>query len=230
MFSHFDFLAIWHALPYLLTEGLIFTIKLTLVAGCAGLLLGTAIALMRLSGNKVLAMLGTAYANLFRAAPLVLGIFAFYVLMPYVGAWVIGSSKPVAVGALLSAYVTFTLFEAAYFSEIVRAGIKSVPHGQVAAAKALGLRYAGVMRFVVLPQAVRRMLPVLLTQFIVLFQDTSLVYVLSLPDFFGLAAKFAQRDNRLVEMYVFIAVAYFVISVILSNGVVVLQKRLATGN
>ncbi|AGU49351.1 putative glutamate/aspartate ABC transporter, permease protein GltK [Variovorax paradoxus B4] len=226
MFSTFDFGAIWHALPYLLLDGLSFSLKLTLVAGAAGLVLGTLIALMRVSSNSVINAIGTAYANLFRAVPLVLGIFSFYVLMPYIGAWVFGAPRPVQVGATLSAYVTFTMFEAAYFSEIVRAGLQSVAPGQAAAARALGMGRSGVMCYVVLPQALRKMLPVLLTQLIVLFQDTSLVYVLSLSDMFGLASKFAQRDNRLVEMYVLVAVVYFVISFVASSGVRALQRKL----
>jgi glutamate/aspartate transport system permease protein len=226
MFSTFDFGAIWQALPYLLLDGLSFSMKLTLVAGAAGLMLGTLIALMRVSSNWVINAIGTSYANLFRAVPLVLGIFSFYVLMPYVGAWVFGVSRPVQVGATLSAYVTFTMFEAAYFSEIVRAGLQSVAPGQAAAARALGMGRSGVMCYVVLPQALRKMLPVLLTQLIVLFQDTSLVYVLSLSDMFGLASKFAQRDNRLVEMYVLVAAVYFVISFGASSGVRALQRKL----
>ncbi len=132
-----------------------------------------------------------------------------------------------AVGAFMSALVTFSLFEAAYFSEIMRAGIQAVPRGQVGAAQALGMRYHQVMGYVVLPQAFRSMTPLLLTQAIVLFQDTSLVYVLSLTDFLGAASKIAQRDGRLVEMYLFAAVVYFVISLAASLLVKQLQKRIA---
>ena len=127
----------------------------------------------------------------------------------------------------MSALVTFTLFEAAYFSEIMRAGIQSIPRGQVSAGYALGLRYWQVMSYVVLPQAFRNMLPVLLTQTIILFQDTSLVYVLSITDFLGAASKIAQRDGRLVEMYLFAAVVYFAISFALSQLVRRLQARTA---
>ena len=115
--------------------------------------------------------------------------------------------------------MTFTLFEAAYFCEIMRAGIQSIPRGQVAAAQALGMSYPQTMGYIVLPQAFRNMMPVLLTQTIILFQDTSLVYVLSITDFLGAASKVAQRDGRLVEMYLFAAVVYFVISFAASQGV-----------
>jgi glutamate/aspartate transport system permease protein len=157
----------------------------------------------------------------------VLVIFWFYFLIPYVGQWVTGASRPIAVGAFTSALVTFTLFEAAYFSEIMRAGIQSIPKGQAAAGYALGLTYRQVMGNIILPQAFRNMLPVLLTQTIVLFQDTSLVYVLSITDFLGAASKVAQRDGRLVEMYLFAAVVYFIISFALSRLVQRLQARTA---
>jgi glutamate/aspartate transport system permease protein len=145
--------------------------------------------------------------------------------MPYIGAWITGANRPVAVGGFTSALVTFILFEAAYFCEIMRAGIQSVPRGQVAAGYALGLTYWQVMGSVVLPQAFRNMAPVLLTQVIVLFQDTSLVYVLSLTDFMGAAVKVAQRDNRLIEMYMFVAVVYFIMSYAASLFVRYLRQR-----
>jgi glutamate/aspartate transport system permease protein len=162
-----------------------------------------------------------------RSLPLVLVIFWFYFLVPYIGQWLTGASRPIRVGAFTSSLVTFIMFEAAYFSEIMRAGIQSISRGQPAAASALGLTYAQSMRYIVLPQAFRNMLPVLLTQTIVLFQDTSLVYVLSIPDFLGAASKVAQRDGRLVEMYLFAAAVYFVISCFASYGVRRLQARIA---
>jgi len=133
----------------------------------------------------------------------------------------------VQVGAFLSSVVTFTLFEAAYYSEIMRAGIQSVSRGQVAAGYALGLDYWQTMAKIVLPQAFRNMLPILLTQTIILFQDTSLVYVLSITDFLGAASKIAQRDGRLVEMYTFVAVVYFVICFFGSLLVKRLQQKIA---
>src|SRR5207253_4861696 len=119
------------------------------------------------------------------------------------------------------------LFEAAYFSEIMRAGIQSIPRGQVAAAQALGMPYWTTMGYIVLPQAFRNMVPVLLTQTIILFQDTSLVYVISVTDFLYAASIVANRDYRLVEMYSFVAVVYFVLSYSLSLLVKQLQNRIA---
>jgi glutamate/aspartate transport system permease protein len=166
-----------------------FTVLLTALATAGGVVLGTLIALMRLSSLPLLPQIGAGYANLMRSLPFVLVIFWFYFLIPYVGQWVTGASAPIAVGAFASALITFTLFEAAYFSEIMRAGIQSIPRGQVAAGYALGLTYWQVMGYIVLPQAFRNMLPVLLTQTIILFQDTSLVYVISITDFLGAASK-----------------------------------------
>jgi len=227
MFSNIDFDVIWQSLPYLFLDGMRFTLMLTALATAGGVIFGTLIAMMRLSGLPVLSQLAAGYTNLMRSLPLVLVIFWFYFLIPYVGQWITGASRPIAVGAFMSALVTFTLFEAAYFSEIMRAGIQSIPRGQVSAGYALGLTYWQVMGNVVLPQAFRNMMPVLLTQTIILFQDTSLVYVLSITDFLGAASKVAQRDGRLVEMYLFAAVVYFIISYAASQLVRRLQTRLA---
>lgn len=227
MFTDFDFSVIFSNLPYLFFDGMRFTLMLTALATVGGVVLGTLIALMRLSGVPGVSHFAAGYTNLMRSLPFVLVIFWFYFLLPYVGQWVIGASRPIAVGAFMSALVTFTLFEAAYFSEIMRAGIQSIPRGQVSAGYALGLRYWQVMSYVILPQAFRNMLPVLLTQTIILFQDTSLVYVLSITDFLGAASKIAQRDGRLVEMYLFAAVVYFAISFALSQLVRRLQARTA---
>jgi glutamate/aspartate transport system permease protein len=227
MFSGYDFDVIQRSLPYLFKEGMVFTVTLTLLAMTGGIILGTILAMMRLSHFKPLSLIAGAYVNLMRSLPLVLVIFWFFFLVPYIAAWISGSPRPIAIGAFWSAVITFTLFEAAYYCEIMRAGIQSIPRGQVAAGQALGLNYRQTMGSVVLPQAFRNMLPVLLTQTIILFQDTSLVYVISATDFLGAAAKIANRDYRLVEMYTFVAVVYFVISFALSYLVKVLQRRIA---
>ncbi|CAB3669071.1 MULTISPECIES: amino acid ABC transporter permease [Achromobacter] len=221
----FDFDVIWAALPYLFKTGMTFTLTLTALAGVMGLALGTLLAMMRLSRFKILSVPAGIYVNVMRSIPLLLVIFWFYFLMPYIAAWVVGSPTPLRVGAFNSAVITFTLFEAAYFCEIMRAGIQSIARGQVSASMALGLNHWQGMRYVVLPQAFRNMLPALLTRIIILFQDTSLVYVLSLTDFLGAAAKIGQRDGRLVELYLFVAVVYFVICFTASRLVKLLEKR-----
>ncbi|WP_284179742.1 ABC transporter permease subunit [Rhabdaerophilum sp. SD176] len=223
----FDFDIILKTLPYLLKEGMAFTLTLTALAAFGGLVLGTLLALMRLSTLPGLALAATGYVNLMRSLPLVLVIFWFYFLVPYIGQAILRTERPVEVGAFASALITFTLFEAAYFSEIMRAGIQSVPKGQLSAGYALGLNYRQVMSYVVVPQALRNMLPVILTQTIVLFQDTSLVYVISITDFLGAASKVAQRDGRLIEMYLFAALVYFLISFLASLLVRRLQARTA---
>ena len=210
-----------------LWNGLKFTLLLTLVAMSVGIVAGTFLALMRLSHNRVLRGFALGYVTVMRSIPLVLVIFWFYFLVPYIAAWIIGANEPVKVGAFSSALITFIMFEAAYYCEIMRSGIQSIPRGQVWAGQALGMNYSQTMAFIVLPQAFRNMIPVLLTQTIVLFQDVSLVYVLSIPDFVGAASKIAQRDGRLVEMYVFVAVVYFVLCYALSFLVKRLQKRVA---
>ena len=227
MFADFDFDVIIRSLPYLFYDGMTFTLMLTAMATCGGVIFGTLLAMMRLSGFVPVSLLAGGYVNLMRSVPLVLVIFWFYFLVPFIGQWVTGASRPIQVGAFASSLVTFTLFEAAYFAEIMRAGIQSIPRGQVGAAQALGMTYLQVMGYIVLPQAFRNMLPVLLTQTIVLFQDTSLVYVLSITDFLGAASKVAQRDGRLVEMYLFAALVYFLMSFAASLLVRRLQRRIA---
>ena len=227
MFSNFDFDVIWRSLPYLFYQGMTFTVMLTALATAGGIVIGTLLALMRLSGVPVLTLPAAAYVNLMRSVPFVLMIFWFYFLVPYLGQWITRSAQPLQVGAFASCLITFTLFEAAFFCEIMRAGIQSIPRGQMAAAQALGMTYPTTMGYIVLPQAFRNMVPVLLTQTIILFQDTSLVYVIAVTDFLGAASKVAERDGRLVEMYTFAACVYFVISFAASRAVAHLQRRIA---
>ncbi len=227
MFENFDFNVIERSWEYLFYTGMAFTLQLTLYAMVGGVVVGTLLAIARLSRFKVLSSVAGAYVNLIRALPLILVIFWFYFLVPYIGQWVTGSRQPMKVGAFASCLITFIMFEACYYCEIMRAGIQSISRGQVSAGYALGLKHWQLMVYVVLPQAFRNMLPLLLTQTIILFQDVSLVYVLSMPDFLGAASKVARRDSRLVEMYLFVAVVYFVMAYTLSTGVKHLQARLA---
>jgi glutamate/aspartate transport system permease protein len=227
MFSGYDFDVIQRSWLYLFREGMTFTLTLTFMAMTGGIIFGTLLAMLRLSKFGPLSWLAGGYVNLMRSVPLVLVIFWFYFLVPYVAAWAVGAAQPIPVGAFWSSVITFTMFEAAYYCEIMRAGIQSIPRGQVAAGEALGLNYWQTMGHIVLPQAFRNMLPVLLTQTIILFQDTSLVYVISVTDFFGAAAKVANRDYRLVEMYTFAALVYFIVSYSLSLLVKHLQQRIA---
>ena len=179
-------------------KGLIFSVVLTLVATLGGVVFGTLLALMRLSGKKWLVLPATIYVNGMRSIPLVMVILWFFLLVPLV----IG--RPM--GAESSAVITFIAFEAAYFSEIMRAGIQSIPRGQVFAGQALGMTYGQNMKLVILPQAFRNMLPVLLTQTIILFQDTSLVYAIGAYDMlkgFEIAGK---NFGRPIEAY--LAAAY----------------------
>lgn len=200
-------------------NGFIFSVQLTVVSTLGGIVFGTLLALMRLSGQRVLMAPATFYVNGMRSIPLVMVILWFYLMIPFL----IGQP----IGAELSAVITFVAFEAAYFSEIMRAGIQSIPRGQVFAGQALGMTYAQNMRLIILPQAFRNMLPVLLTQTIILFQDTSLVYAIGAYDLlkgFGNAGKIYGRPE---EAYLLAAVVYFIICFTLSWGVKRLQARIA---
>ena len=221
-----DFDVITRSIDYL-WKGFLYTVQLTAIASIGGLFFGTLLALARLSPIKPLALFAAGYVNLMRSIPLVLVLFWFFFLMPQVLQLVTGGDRPPQIGAERTAIITFIMFEAAYFCEIMRAGIQSISKGQVHSAYALGLTYGQAMRLVILPQAFRNMIPILLTQTIILLQDTSLVYVISATDFTGAASKIAQRDGRLIEMYLFVAVVYFVLCYTLSVGVKHLQKKIA---
>lgn len=209
----------WDILQKFVVGGFVFSVQLTIVATIGGIFFGTLLALMRLSGKAALTAPATFYVNGMRSVPLVMVILWFYLLIPFL----IG--KPI--GAELSAIITFIAFEAAYFSEIMRAGIQSIPRGQVFAGQALGMTYAQNMRLIVLPQAFRNMLPVLLTQTIILFQDTSLVYAIGAYDLLKGFTNAGKIYGRTEEAYLLAAVVYFVICFALSWGVKRLQARIA---
>jgi len=223
---HLDFGVVSSALPFL-WKGFQYTVQFTVIAALGGIFFGTLLAMARLASSKWLALPAAAYVNLMRSIPLVLVIFWFFFLMPLVFQAITGAERPVQIGAERTAIITFIMFESAYFCEIMRAGIQSIPKGQVSSAYALGLTYGQAMRLVILPQAFRNMIPLLLTQTIILFQDTSLVYVISATDFVGAASKIAQRDGRLIEMYLFVAAVYFMLCYTLSYLVKRLQKKIA---
>jgi glutamate/aspartate transport system permease protein len=218
MFSQLDLSVIIASLPYIWT-GLLFSFKLTLVAMCGGIVFGTLLALARLSSYRALSGAATIYVNVMRSIPLLMVILWFFLIIPLL------TGKPM--GAESSALITFTVFEAAYYGEIMRAGIQSIPKGQVDAAQALGMNYFQTMRLIVLPQAFRNMLPVLLTQTIILFQDTSLVYAIGAKDLLKAAEIAGKNYNRPVEMYLFVAIIYFAICFALSVLVKRLQRRIA---
>ena len=209
----------WDLYTNFVAKGLVFSLTLTVIATLGGIIFGTLLALMRLSGKKWLEVPAVIYVNGMRSIPLVMVILWFFLLMPMI----IG--KPI--GAETSAIITFVAFEAAYFSEIMRAGIQSIPRGQVHAGQAMGMTYGQNMRLVVLPQAFRNMLPVLLTQTIILFQDTSLVYAIGAYDMlkgFEIAGK---NFGRPIESYLAAAATYFVICFALSWAVKQLHKKIA---
>ena len=222
----FDWSSIPGALPFL-WDGMKISLVITFQAVVVGIVWGTILAMMRLSSIKTLSWFAAGYVNLFRAVPLVMVLLWFFLIVPRFVESLL-DFPPGSDLRLSSAMMGFALFEAAYYSEIIRAGIQSVPKGQIAAASALGMNYAQAMRLVVLPQAFRNMVPLLLTQAIILFQDTSLVYVSALADFFGAASKVGDRDGRLVEMLLFAGAVYFVICFTVSQLVRHYQKKLKT--
>ena len=208
-----------------LLSGLKFTAIATILSIIGGILIGTPLAMMRLSNNVVASNFAKIYVDFFRGVPLIQVIFIFYFLLPKIFEF----QSDTYYGPLFSSVVTFAIFEAAFFSEIVRSGIQSVSKGQVNAGYALGFTYGQTMSNVVLPQAFRNMLPVLLTQSIVLFQDISLVYVISAPDFLGQANTLANNYGAETKamFYLVVAIVYFCISFALSRLVKRLHQKIA---
>ena len=216
MEGSFDFAIILKSVPYL-AEGMVLTFQLTFLGIAGGIFFGTLLALCRLSPFAPLSFVAGSYVNFFRSMPLILVIFWFYFLVPFI----VGHP----VGGFWSVTLAFIMFEAAYYCEIMRAGIQSVTLGQVYAGQALGLTYRQNMQYIVLPQAFRNMIPILLTQAIVLFQDTSLVYVVGLGDFLVHADIVANRDNRLMEMFTTVAIVYFIICLLGTFYIRRLQRK-----
>ncbi|MBD9517724.1 amino acid ABC transporter permease [Pseudomonas sp. PDM22] len=218
-----DFSQIVPALPGL-WEGMLTTLQLMVLGVLGGVVLGTILALMRLSSSKVLSNIAGFYVNYFRSIPLLLVITWFYFAVPFILRWITGQDTPV--GAFTSCLVAFMMFEAAYYCEIVRAGIQAIPKGQIGASYALGMTYGQSMRLIILPQAFRKMTPLLLQQSIILFQDTSLVYSVGLMDFLNAARSRGDIIGQPHEFLIFAGLVYFVISFAASFGVKRLQKRL----
>ncbi|QKJ50323.1 glutamate/aspartate ABC transporter permease GltK [Providencia rettgeri] len=223
MLYEFDWSSIAPSIPFLI-DGFIVTAKITLTAIVVGILWGTVLAVMRLSPFKPISWFAALYVNTFRSIPLVMVLLWFYLIVPSLLQNVLGLSPKNDI-RLISAMIAFSLFEVVHYSEIIRAGIQSISRGQASAALALGMTNMQTMRLVVLPQAFKAMVPLLLTQGIVLFQDSSLVYVLSLTDFFRTATNIGERDGTQVEMVLFAGLVYFIISFGASMLVNYLKKR-----
>jgi glutamate/aspartate transport system permease protein len=209
--------ALWH--------GLSITLKVVISSAIGGVIIGTLLALMRLSSIKALNWFATSYVNLFRSIPLLLVLMWFYFAVPFIYTGITGNYLTIDT-ALVSSIVAFMLFEAAYFSEIVRAGIQSIPKGQTSAAYALGMTYPQTMRLIILPQAFRKMTPLLLQQTIILFQDSTMVYAIGLLDFFRTNYVRGDLMSLLTQYILFAGLVYFTISMLATYAVKKLQRRL----
>ena len=226
MAYEFDFSSINASTLHVLGEGMMVSLKITVTAVIVGIVWGTILAMMRLSSSKPLNWFAQGYVTIFRSIPLVMVLLWFFLIIPQLLQKVFNLNAASDL-RMTSALIAFSLFEAAYYSEIIRAGIQSVSRGQMFAAQALGMTYGQTMRLVVLPQAFRNMVPLLLTQGIILFQDTSLVYVSALADCFGQAYGIGERDGRIVEMLLFAGLVYFIICFSASLLVKRYQKKVA---
>ncbi|CCF00963.1 putative ABC transporter permease protein (plasmid) [Sinorhizobium fredii HH103] len=221
-----DFSVVLPALPYL-WSGLTFSLALTAAAFVIGMILGTALALVQHLDVPGASHFARGYVTLMRSVPLILVLFWFFFLVPIILGFLNGTGRPVPIGATYTAFITFGMFEAAYYSEIIRVGLRSLQRGQYEAAMALSLSTWKTYRLIILPQVFRVVAPIILSQTIILFQDTSLVYVLSLTDLLGAASKVGQLNGRLVELYLTVAVVYLVICLAASQIVAGLRSRTA---
>jgi glutamate/aspartate transport system permease protein len=219
-----------NVIPFLpnIWQGMKTTLELLVLATTMGVFIGTLLALARLSPGKWLPRLATMYVNYFRTIPLLLVILWFFIGLPML-LKALNNGVPVPIGAFTSCLVAFALFEAAYFAEIIRAGIQSISVGQRSAAYALGMSYSQTMRLVILPQVFRKMLPLIMQQTIILFQDLTLVYAVGLMDFFNSTRAFGDNSGNLNEFLLFAATVYFIISFCASTGIKHLQKHLQKG-
>lgn len=228
MFYEFDWGVIEKSWTYLIFDGLLFTLIVTAISSIGGLILGLILVMMRISENKVLELISSTYVDIIRSLPLILVLFWFFFFMPYIIGWIVGSDQPIKIGVFLTVIITFIMFESAFYCEIFRSGIKAIPKNQIEASLSLGLSRFQSFRYVIFPQVFKNVFPMLITQLIIVFQDTSVVYVISAIDFLGAATMIARQEHRLVELYIFAAVIYFVISFSVSRYSKHLQNRKTT--
>jgi len=220
-----DFSVIVKNLDFLIVQGLFGfgnfvggTLRLAIPAIVLGFALGIFVGLGRLARSPWIRIPATLYVELFRGVPLVMVIFWFWFIIPVL--------LRVALPEYGVALTAFVVFEAAYLGEIVRAGIQSVPRGQMEAATATGLTQTQAMLHVILPQALRNMIPALVTQFIVLFKDTSLASIIGYVDLTKAAQIVSNREIRPFELYLFIAVVYWLCTYSMSRYARYLERRL----
>ena len=225
MFANFDFDVIVRSLPYLFLDGMTFTLTLTALATLGGLVFGTLLAMMRLSGIALLSLPAAGYVNLMRSVPLVLMIFWFDFLVPYIGQWLTGAERPIQVGYFASSLITFTLFEAAYFCEIMRAGIQSIPLGHIEAGRSCGMPEFLILRRIVLPQVVRRMLPEAINNFVSLFKATTIVSLIAVPDLMYQVTMVIQQEMKPLPLYTSAALTYFAVIYVVAGLVRLASER-----
>ena len=227
MFSNFDFNVIERSWKYLFFDGMVFTLQLTALAMAGGIVVGTLLALARLSSVKVLSTAAGAYVNLVRSIPLVLVIFWFYFLVPYIGAWIIGSKTPIKVGAFSSCLITFIMFEACYYCEIMRAGIQSISRGQIWAGYALGLNYWQTMARVVLPQAFRIILPPLTSEFLNIIKNSAVALTIGLVELTSRARSMQEFSFQVFEAFTAATLIYIIVNIIVVTLMRLVEKKVA---
>ena len=204
------------ALPLLLA-GARLTIVFAVTSQALGIVLALFLALMKISRFKALRVLATIYIDLFRGTPLLMQIFMLYFALPYLG---------LNLSPYMAGFLALGLNLAAYDAEILRAGIESIHKGQMEAARSLGMNYAQAMRYVILPQTLRRVLPPLTNDFIILLKDTALLSVITIPELLRVAREYAGRHAN-ITAYVGAAAIYLLMTIPLSRYAARMERKLA---
>jgi len=202
--------------------GLVLTFVLAFISIILSFIIGSILGIARYSSIKIIKIPAVVYIELFRALPLIMVIFWVYFAIPIVGGAIF--DMKFSLSALSSGIIAFTLFESAYIAEIVRAGLNSIDKGQFEAGKTLGMNILQIYIFIILPQVYRRMIPAILSQFVSLFKDTSLIYVISVVDFFRAATIINNRIYMSFEIFSFVAFIYFICAFTLSKLANKLEK------
>lgn len=203
-------------IPYLV-QGLLVTFELATISIILSFILGILLGIAKLAKSPIISKLAFIYIEIVRGTPLIMVVFWIFFLLPIL------LSKPIQ--PFTSAVAAFTIFTSAYIAEIVRAGIQAIPVGQIEAALSSGLSYWQTMRFIILPQAITKMIPPLVSQFISLFKDTSLAYIIGVMELTRRATIINNREFKSFEIFTFVAIIYFIICYSMSRYAKYLERK-----
>ena len=204
-----------------LMSGLQMTLILTVVSLAIALILGVVFGLFQVSKNKLLRVIATIYVDIFRGTPLIVQAFFIYFGIP--------AALDIRITAVVAGLITLSLNAGAYMAEIVRGGIQSVEKGQMEAARSLGLPYGKAMSKVVLPQAIRIMIPSFINQFVITLKDTSILSIIGINELTQSGKIIIARNLESFQMWLIVGIIYFIIIMILTKVSNALERRIKHG-